>query len=145
MAPHADPRAATAIEFFESLSAADVAAMGRIYTDDARFKDPFNEVQGLAHVQRIFAHMFTSLDGPRFVVLTALVEGDQCFLSWDFLFRMKGQALERRIHGSSHLRFAPDGRIAAHRDYWDAAEEFYEKLPLLGSLLRWIKRRLTVG
>jgi hypothetical protein len=40
-----------------------------------------------------------------------------------------------------HLRFAPDGRIAMHRDYWDAAEELYEKLPLLGGLMRWLKRR----
>lgn len=142
---HADPRAAAAIQFFEMLTATDVAAMGGLYTDDARFKDPFNEVQGLAPVQRIFAHMFSALDVPRFVVLTALVDGDQCFLTWDFVFRMKGQALDRRIHGSSHLRFAPDGRIAYHRDYWDAAEELYEKLPLLGALLRWIKRRLTVA
>ena len=57
---------------------------------------------------------------------------------------MKGQSIERRIHGSSHLRFAHDGRVAYHRDYWDAAEELYETLPLLGSLLRWIKRRLRV-
>ena len=145
---HTDPRAAAAIRFFEALSAADVARMGQLYTDDARFKDPFNEVSGLAAVQRIFAHMFSALDAPRFVVLSALVEGDQCFLTWDFLFRMKGQALERRIHGSSHLRFAADdtlGRIDYHRDYWDAAEEFYEKLPLLGGLLRWIKRRLSVS
>jgi len=141
---HADPRAASAIQFFESLIAADVAAMGRLYTHDAHFKDPFNDVRGVAHLQRIFAHMFNTLDAPRFVVLTALVEGDQCFLTWNFVFRMKGQALARRIHGSSHLRFAKDGRIAEHRDYWDAAEEFYEKLPLLGSLLRWIKRRLSV-
>lgn len=145
MGTHADPRAAAAIRFFEALTAADVAAMGRLYTDDAFFKDPFNEVTGLAAVQRIFAHMFSALDAPRFVVLTAMVEGDQCFLTWDFLFRIKGQALERRIHGSSHLRFAADGRIARHRDYWDAAEEFYEQLPLLGALLRWIKRRLNVG
>jgi len=141
---HADPRAAAAIHFFESLIAADVAAMGRLYTNDARFKDPFNEVQGVAHLQRIFAHMFNTLDAPRFVVLTALVEGDHCFLTWNFVFRMKGQTQVRRIHGSSHLRFAPDGRIAEHRDYWDAAEELYEKLPVLGSLLRLIKRRLRV-
>ena len=44
----------------------------------------------------------------------------------------------------SHLRFAADGRIAYHRDYWDAAEEVYEKVPLLGGLLRRIKRRLQV-
>ena len=30
-----------------------------------------------------------------------------------------------------------------HRDYWDAAEELYEKLPLLGALMRWLKRRVN--
>jgi hypothetical protein len=25
-------------------------------------------------------------------------------------------------------------------DYWDAAEELYEKLPVLGGLMRWLKR-----
>jgi hypothetical protein len=28
-----------------------------------------------------------------------------------------------------------------HRDYWDAAEELYEKLPVVGSLMRWLKRQ----
>jgi steroid delta-isomerase len=141
-ARHPDPRAAAVIDLFEHFQAADVAWLGRHYTEQAFFKDPFNEVRGLADVQRIFHHMFESLEQPRFVVIEALVEGEQCFLTWDFLFRLQGQSLERRIHGGSHLRFAADGRIDAHRDYWDAAEEFYEKLPLLGSLLRWIKRRL---
>jgi len=145
MTTHEDPRAATLIQFFEQLQAEDVAWLGRHYTEQAFFKDPFNEVRELAGVQRIFAHMFESLDAPRFEVLDALVQGEQCFLSWNFLFRLKGQTQEHRIHGSSHLRFAPDGRVAYHRDYWDAAEEFYEKLPLLGSLLRWIKRRLRVA
>jgi hypothetical protein len=45
------------------------------------------------------------------------------------------------IRGGSHLKYATDGRIALHRDYWDAAEELYEKLPGLGSLMRWLKRR----
>jgi steroid delta-isomerase len=34
-----------------------------------------------------------------------------------------------------------DGRIAQHRDYWDAAEELYEKLPVIGGLMRWMRRR----
>ncbi len=32
-------------------------------------------------------------------------------------------------------------RIAMHRDWWDAAEELYEKLPVVGALMRWLKRR----
>ena len=142
--PYADPRVAAVIAFFEHLEAADVAVLGRLYTEQTFFKDPFNEVHDLAGVQRVFGHMFESLAGPRFKVIDALVRDQQCFLSWDFTFRLQRQTTERRIHGSSHLRFAPDGRIAYHRDYWDAGEEVYEKVPLLGGLLRWIKRRMQV-
>jgi len=144
MSTSTDPRVMAVIAFFEQLKPADLSRMEAQYTEQAFFKDPFNEVKGVAGVKAIFAHMFESLDSPRFTVLDALVQQNQCFLSWDFHFKLKGQSLPRRIHGSSHLRFAPDGRVAYHRDYWDAAEEFYEKLPLLGSLLRLIKRRLKV-
>ena len=116
--------------------------MDQIYSADAHFKDPFNEVQGVAAIQRIFEHMFASLDGPRFIICAAIVEGDQCFLSWDFSFRMKRfNRSAQHIRGGSHLKLAADGRILLHRDYWDAAEELYEKLPVLGALMRWLKRR----
>jgi hypothetical protein len=31
--------------------------------------------------------------------------------------------------------------VALHRDYWDAAEELYEKLPWVGGVMRWLKQR----
>jgi ketosteroid isomerase-like protein len=142
--PSADIRARRVVEFFESLRVEDLARLGELYAHDAFFKDPFNEVRGLAPIEAIFAHMFRSLDGPRFVVHDAVVQGDQCFLSWDFVFRLRrsgGEALT--VRGASHLRFGSDGRITSHRDYWDAAEELYEKLPLLGALMRWLKRRVN--
>jgi ketosteroid isomerase-like protein len=141
-APTDDPRVARIIERFERLQQADVPRLADLYGIDARFKDPFNEVQGHAEIQRIFAHMFESLDGPRFVILDAVVQGDQCFLRWDFHFRMKRFSRDAQvIRGGSHLRLAADGRISEHRDYWDAAEELYEKLPWVGGLMRWLKRR----
>ena len=48
---------------------------------------------------------------------------------------------EQCIRGGSHLVLAADGRITLHRDYWDAAEELYEKLPAVGALMRFLKRR----
>jgi ketosteroid isomerase-like protein len=139
---HADARVARIVTLFEGLAPDDVARLGEYYTPDAKFKDPFNQVQGVTQVQRIFAHMFDALAEPRFVVRDILVEGDQCFLTWDFLFRLRrfGGALQT-VHGSSHLRLAADGRIELHRDYWDAAEELYEKLPVLGTLMRWLRKR----
>lgn len=141
---HADARAARVVGFFEALAPADLARLGELYTDDVFFKDPFNEVRGVPAVRRIFEHMFVSLDGPRFVVHEVIVERDQCFLTWDFVFRLKrGGGDPITVRGGSHLRFAADGRVAWHRDYWDAAEELYEKLPLIGALMRWLRRRVN--
>ncbi len=144
MARHADPRVERIAERFESFTRADLVSLHELYTDDAYFKDPFNEVRGTAAIRAVFEHMFDSLDGPRFVVRDLVAEGDQCFVGWDFLFRMKRfDRAEQCIRGASHLKLAADGRIAWHRDYWDAAEELYEKLPLVGGLMRWLKRRAS--
>ena len=129
------------VDFYEGLSPQRVAALGEIYTEDAFFKDPFNEVEGLAAIIAIFSHMYEQVDAPRFVVTQQMVDGSHAFMTWDFLFRMKRYAKEEQcIRGATHLRFAADGRVCMHRDYWDAAEELYEKLPVLGSLMRWLKR-----
>jgi hypothetical protein len=37
--------------------------------------------------------------------------------------------------------FSEEGLVSMHRDYWDAAQELYEKLPLVGGLMRWLKQR----
>jgi ketosteroid isomerase-like protein len=137
-----DARVQRVIEAFETLKREDLQQLGRLYADDARFKDPFNDVQGLPAIRGVFDHMFAALDGPRFVVTEAIAQGDQCFLVWDFLFRFRRFSSElQTVRGGSHLRFAADGRIELHRDYWDAAEELYEKLPVVGALMRWLKRR----
>jgi len=137
-----DPRVQRIIEAFEGLQNADVERLGELYSADARFKDPFNEVQGVAAIQQVFRHMFVALREPRFVIRDVVCDGDQSFLSWDFLFRMRRfRSDEQCIRGGSYLRLLPDGRISEHRDYWDAAEELYEKLPAIGSLMRWLKRQ----
>ncbi len=145
MSAPTDPRAAVerVVGFYESLSPAALDRLGDFYTDDARFKDPFNEVHGVAAIRGVFEHMYTSLHEPRFVVTERVVDGAQCFLVWEFRFRFRrfDTQTEQVVRGGSHLRLAADGRIANHRDYWDAAEELYEKLPAVGALMRWLKRR----
>jgi ketosteroid isomerase-like protein len=133
---------AAVVALFERLAPGDLPQLGLVYDDQARFKDPFNTVQGLAAIRRIFSHMFETLDGPRFAIVSCVADADDAFLTWDFHFRRRGAGNRpMTIHGASHLRFGADGRVTLHRDYWDAAEELYEKLPLLGTLMRWLKRR----
>jgi hypothetical protein len=61
-------------------------------------------------------------------------------MRWDFSFVARGKT--QMIHGVTHFELDAQGLITLHRDYWDAAEELYEKIPVLGALMRWLKGRL---
>jgi len=137
-----DARVQRIVTLFEHLTPADVPRLAQYYAADAKFKDPFNDVVGVPEIQRVFSHMYVALAEPRFVIRDVIVDGDQCFLTWDFLFRFKRyDEKPQTVRGGSHLRFDAQGLVCLHRDYWDAAEELYEKLPLVGALMRWLKRR----
>ena len=131
------------VQLFEQLQPQDVSRLAALYAPEARFKDPFNDVRGLPEIERIFTHMFKSLDTPHFIVTERIVQGQQCFLAWDFRFRFKrfDTRTWQTIQGGTHVVFNAQGLVTLHRDYWDAAEELYEKLPLVGGLMRCLKRQ----
>ncbi len=135
------------VQFYQQLSPASLGQLGRHYAPEARFKDPFHEVQGVPAIEAIFRHMFARLQQPRFVVTECVLQGEQAFLLWDFefCFASRGRSASapavQTIRGCSHLRLDSTGRVLLHRDYWDAAEELYAKLPVLGGLMRWLQRR----
>jgi hypothetical protein len=131
------------VRFFETLSPECVADLSRHYAPEVFFKDPFNEVRGLSEVEAIFRHMYVQLHQPRFVVRDRILQGDQAFLTWDFVFRLRrfDTVTLQTVRGATHIAFNSQGLVTLHRDYWDVAEELYEKLPVLGGLMRWLKRR----
>ena len=141
--PELDAHVNRLVTYFESLSPDSLGQLAEVYTPDAYFKDPFNEVRGLDAVRGIFQHMFEALHQPRFVVTDTIAQGEQCFVAWNFEFFFKGveKPALQTIRGGSHIKFTADGRVNFHRDYWDAAEELYEKLPWVGGLMRWLKKR----
>ena len=141
---HAVPaHVARLIVFYEALTPQSLAGLADIYAADAQFKDPFNDVQGLDAIRGVFAHMFVALRQPRFVITRQVTQGGDCFITWDFYFYLGNyrRDVEQKITGATHLVFDSEGLVRVHRDYWDAAEELYEKLPLVGSLMLWLNRR----
>ena len=133
------------VAFFEHIAPSDVARIGDIYAEDAYFRDPFNEVRGVASIARVYAHMFERLDQCRFVITRAIADDEGAFLIWDFTFRIRHWRPSRTlaIHGASHIQLTAVGKVAYHRDYWDAAEELYAKLPLIGPVLRVLRKAMA--
>jgi len=133
------------IAFYQNLSPDSIAHFADYYAEDAFFKDPFNEVRGLAAIQRIFKHMFQQVSEPRFTIGERVVDENGALLVWEFSFHLRlwGRDKAQLIRGVSHLRFNAEGKVVWHRDYWDAAEELYAKLPGIGWLMRRLKKAMA--
>ncbi|HEX6735433.1 MAG TPA: nuclear transport factor 2 family protein [Azonexus sp.] len=129
------------IAFYHALTPESVARFPAFYSADAYFKDPFNEVRGVEAIARIFAHMFRQVDAPRFTVTERVAEANGAMLVWALSYHVRrwGRSRTQVIRGISHLKFAADGKVNYHRDYWDAAEELYMKLPVFGRIMRYLK------
>ncbi len=131
------------VAFYEGLQPETIPRLREIYAADARFRDPFNDVVGHAAIERIFAHMFEHLDAPSFRVTGCIADGRRAALEWRFTFVLRARRFE--VVGASVLDFDEDGRVRAHRDYWDVAEELYAKLPGVGPMVRWLGRRMSAA
>lgn len=132
------------IDFFEQLEPGSLERLHEVFTERARFVDPFNDVSGHAAIRAVFAHMFERCEQPTFIVDECLGEGGVRYLRWTFAFGSGSR--ECRIRGVSRVCFAADGRASEHVDYWDPASQLYESIPLLGRVLRALRRRLgTAG
>ncbi|HEY5636698.1 MAG TPA: nuclear transport factor 2 family protein [Burkholderiales bacterium] len=138
-----DLRLDALVAWYETLAPATLADIGRHYAANAWFRDPFNEVTGREAIRHIFVHMFEATGTPRFEVTSRAAQGNEAFLAWTFRCTLRGRAFE--VRGMTHLEFNARGKVARHHDHWDAAGELYEKFPVLGGLMRWLRRRLSAG
>lgn len=127
------------LAWYAGLRRETLGELTQFYTPDARFRDPFNAVRGHAGIRRVFDHMFDTTEDPRFVIVSRAQQGRAAFATWRFHFGLRGRPCE--VEGASHLLFAEDGRVREHRDYWDAAEELFQKLPVVGPPVRWLRGR----
>jgi steroid delta-isomerase len=127
--------------YWEMLSPATTADLRNLARPDLVFRDPFNEIRGVDAVVAMLDRMFRDLGRPRFVVVRIASDGPVSFIRWDFTFELRGRAL--LIEGVSEVELDGEGKVVRHIDHWDAAGQVYERIPLLGSLLRQVRKRLA--
>ena len=127
--------------FLEELTADSVSKLSNHVTSDVHFVDPFNNVVGVDHMARVFSDMFTEVGPVRFTVTEACGSASSGMLAWQFKAELRGKPWT--LEGTTVLRFASDGRVCEHIDHWDAAGQFYERLPVIGWLLGVLRRRLA--
>ena len=130
-------------DYLESLTHDTLDRLDEYVHENVRFKDPFNDVSGAPAMRAILSDMFEQVSDLQFVIHRRLGNAPEAAIEWT----LSGQLMEKpwSVDGTSVLTFDENGLLTAHIDYWDAASGLYERFPVIGWLLRGLRRRLQIS
>lgn len=130
--------------FYGNLNEASVKQLvPELYAKDAYFNDTLKTVRGRAAIEEYMLETAGNTQLVNAQVLDVAKSGSDYYLRWVMDVRLKNYKKDEvlRSIGITHLRFDEDGKIILHQDYWDSTAGFFEHLPVLGGVLRWIKTK----
>jgi hypothetical protein len=128
--------------FFQEMSPQTVARVAELYAPQATFRDPINEATGAKAIEKVMADLFHQLRNIRIVVREMHGDDDAGCLLWTMHYDFRGK--QRTLPGVSHFAFNEAGLVTAQEDYWDASFVLYGEFPILGLMMRGIKRMVRV-
>lgn len=127
---------------FQELRHDNLSRLGAVYADDVLFEDPLHRVEGLEALTVYFERMYAGVESIGFEFGEIVEAPGRAMLTWTM--HMTHRRLRRgeplALPGASHIRY--DQRVHYHRDYFDAGALLYERLPLLGTVVRAVRRRV---
>ena len=129
---------------FNQLDKDHLDLLEQIYTPDVKFRDPVHTLNGLPALRDYYSRLYEGVISCQFTFDAEVIEGQQGMLVWIMCFQHRrfraSEMLE--LSGVSYLQFLDDGRVHNHHDYFDMGEFIYERVPVMGSVIRAIKNRL---
>lgn len=129
--------------FFEQINKDSSIEEYKLFFDEnSKFKDPFHEVEGVDKIYPIFVQMYENLDTPKFKVNEIVNKNNISYINWTFSFYFKNSNEKQSFEGVSRVEIK-DGKVLSHIDYWDAASNLYEKLPLVKHLIKFIRKKVS--
>ena len=132
-----------AFKAYYKVFAADVIRRDtkKVYARDAFFKDGYKEVKGVDAIESYFIATTEAIHECTFDIQDWSFHEGNYYFRWVMKLRLKRDK-DNPIEqvGMTHARFAEDGKIIFHADYWDTSVVF-ERVPVMGSVIRWVKER----
>lgn len=135
-------------QIFSDFSLATIPLLPSVYSESVVFRDPVHELHGLRNVSLYFGKTLRGVSECRFEFITRVVQADQAAYRWRMWYAhpklQQGELLS--LSGASFLSwqsFEHGERIIFHEDYYDLGDMIYQRIPILSSVIRVIKRRMA--
>ena len=130
-------------DFFQNVTPESIREKtAKLYAEDVWFNDTLKTLRGRAAVEAYFLKTMDHVDSFRTEVDDVARSGGNFYVRWTMDVRFKGAKERVRTIGVTLLRFDREGRAVLHQDFWDPAIGFYEHLPVLGGVMRWIQSKI---
>lgn len=135
---------ATFVENYEGLSTNNLHLIQKIYHQDVIFQDPAHCLIGLDKLEDYFASLYTNLSNCSFSIDKVLLDGEEAAIYWtmDFCHSKLNRGKPVLVEGTSLIK-GKEGKVIQHRDYVDLGAMLYEHIPVLGGIVKTVKKRLS--
>lgn len=132
-------------ETYSTLDAHSIqaGALGKLYDDNAVLIDPLHRLEGLPSIERYMLSMYRNAAKVSFEYLSVWEREGEATLRWEMEFSHPKLKQGRFIvvPGMTYVQF--NERITWHQDYFDSNHMIFDHVPVLGSILGWLKGRLN--
>lgn len=131
-------------QFYDDLTLEKLPMLEKLYDDNVLLIDPVGTHRGLPLVDTYFRKLMANTSSCRFDIHQIMRNENTIFVSWTMVFVTptfnKGEPVA--VDGCSHL-IVRNEKIIQHRDYYDMGQMIYEKIPVLGFLVKTIKKKMA--
>lgn len=129
--------------YFIEMDLNNPSALDEIYAPEIVFKDPIHEIKGLDQLKEYFGKLNQNLVEGSFHFTDESMVDDKAYLSWTMDLELKRP--RKRVEASGISVLHVRDKIISQRDYFDAGELFYEQVPILGGIIRMLKKKIALG
>ncbi|PIP89559.1 MAG: transcriptional regulator [Bdellovibrionales bacterium CG12_big_fil_rev_8_21_14_0_65_38_15] len=130
---------------FNDLRATNTEILDNFYAQDIVFEDPLGQINGLNSMKEYYKAMYKKVIDIRFEFKDDAINGDRHLCTWIMYMRVDGLngGEEVVVHGVSEIEFNSESTLAIyHRDYFDMGEFVYQHIPVLGSIIKMVRKQL---
>jgi esterase/lipase superfamily enzyme len=128
--------------FYLSITNMPLDNIDTLYDKDVIFIDPVHEIRGITEVHRYMTELCKELSTGRFEYLDEVISDNKAYLKWNMHFsHPKLGSKKITVRGVTQLHF--NERIYYHEDVYDMGEMLYQHVPVVGSIISWLKHRLA--
>lgn len=130
---------------YNELNKDTLEKLSDLYDADIVFVDPIHSVDGLGELTEYCRNLYANVQSIHFDYHDVSYGPGLFHQDWTMTFEHpkmnKGEPIT--VAGSTRVRVNELGLITEHRDYYDVGEMIYRNIPVVGSFIGMINKRLS--